>query len=141
MTRSGGTVLGLVLALTFSTGAVADVVPIVSAKSTVAHLSRNAIADLFLGRAVRFPDGTRALPIDQEEGSAARDEFYTTFAGKSPAQLKAHWSKIIFTGRGRPPTAVASGIDARKLVAADPNAIAYIDRSLMDGSVKALKID
>ena len=78
------------------------------------------------------------MPIDQVEGSAARDEFYLTFAGKSPAQLKAHWSKIIFTGRGQPPPEVANGGEVKKRLAENPNAIGYIERNLVDGSVRVV---
>jgi ABC-type phosphate transport system substrate-binding protein len=95
--------------------------------------------DIFLGKTSRFPDGSLALPIDQDEGSAARDEFYATFADKSPAQLKAHWAKIIFTGRGQPPTSVLSSIEVKKRVTATPNSIGYIDRALVDGSVRVLR--
>jgi len=117
----------------------AEVVPVVSAKSPVTMLSQYQVADIFLGKTVRFPDGMQAVPIDQKEGSPARTEFYEVYANKSPAQLKAHWSKIVFTGRGKPPLSVADGIAARKLVAADPRAIAYIDRSEVDGSVRVLR--
>jgi hypothetical protein len=109
-----------------------------SAKSPVGTLSKSQVADLFLGRTLRFPDGTQAVPIDQEEGSPARDEFYATFTGKSPAQLKAHWSKIIFTGRGKPPKAVSNSLEVRKLIAANPRAVSYIERSAVDSSVKVL---
>jgi len=56
----------------------------------------------------------------------------------SAAQLKAFWSKIIFTGRGQPPTAVGTGLDAKKLVVANPNAIGYIDQSLVDSSLRVV---
>jgi ABC-type phosphate transport system substrate-binding protein len=128
------------LALSLSAGvAVADVVAVVSAKNPVtAPLSNNQVVDIFLGKASRFPDGSQAVPVDQAEGSAAREEFYLKFTGKSPAQLKAHWSKIIFTGRGKPPREVANGIEVKKLLAKDPNAIGYIERGLVDSSVKVL---
>ncbi len=89
-------------------------VAVVSAKSPVGTLGKNEIADIFLGKASRFPDGHPAVPVDQAEGSPARDEFYLHFAGKSPAQLKAHWSKIIFTGRGQPPREVGNGVEVKK---------------------------
>jgi len=114
----------------------ADVVAIVSAKSAIANLTQSEVADLFLGRASRLPDGGKALPLDQPEGSAPRDEFYAKFAGKSAAQVKAHWSKIIFTGRGQPPAEVPNSQEARKRVAENPNAIAYIERTLVDDSVR-----
>jgi hypothetical protein len=96
------------------------------------------VADIFLGKTVRFPDGTLAVPIDQAEGSPARDEFYATFTGKSPVQIKSHWTKIIFTGRGQPPKAVANSTEVRQLLAANSQAISYIERSAVDSSVKIL---
>jgi ABC-type phosphate transport system substrate-binding protein len=115
-----------------------DVVAVVSAKSPVTTLNATQVADLFLGKTSRFPDGTQAMPIDQAEDSAARERFYAQFTGKSPAQVKAHWSKIIFTGRGQPPKQVASEAEAKKLIATNPNAIGYIDSALVDGSVRVL---
>ena len=127
------------LALSLSIGAIADdVVAVVSSRSAVTALSANQVADIFLGKANRYPDGGQAVPIDQAEGSAARNEFYAKITGKSAAQMKAHWSKIIFTGRGRPPKEVANSIEAKKLVADDIRAIGYIEQRLVDGSVRVL---
>ncbi|MGZ5038556.1 MAG: phosphate ABC transporter substrate-binding protein [Usitatibacter sp.] len=117
-----------------------DVVAVVSAKSAITSLKASQVADIFLGKTSRFPDGSEAVPIDQVEDSPAREHFYAAFTGKSAAQVKAHWSKIIFTGRGQPPRQVANGAEARKAVAANPNAIAYIDASLVDDSVRVLAL-
>jgi ABC-type phosphate transport system substrate-binding protein len=118
----------------------ADVVAVVSSKSPITTLSKTQVIDIFLGKRTRFPDGSAAVPIDQVEGSAARDEFYTRFAAMSAAQLKAFWSKIIFTGRGQPPMAVATSLEAKKLVIANPGAISYINRDLVDGDVKVVLV-
>jgi ABC-type phosphate transport system substrate-binding protein len=115
-----------------------DVVPVVSARSPITALSANQVADIFLGKTSRFPDGTPAMPIDLVEESPVRDRFYTEYTGKSPAQVKAHWSKIIFTGRGQPPRQAASATEAKKIVAENPNAIGYIDASQVDASVRVL---
>jgi ABC-type phosphate transport system substrate-binding protein len=118
----------------------AEEVAVVSAKSTVTTLSTSQLADIFLGKTTRFPDGSQAVPIDQSEGTQAHDEFYARITGKSAAQLKAYWSKIIFTGRGQPPKAVASSSETKKLVAANPNSIGYIEPSLVDGTVKVVTV-
>ena len=115
-----------------------DVVAVVSARSPVTSLSANQVADIFLGKSSRFPDGTPAVPIDLVEESPMRDRFYAQYTGKSPAQVKAHWSKIIFTGRGQPPRQAASTGEAKKLIAENPNAIGYIDPSQVDGTVRVL---
>lgn len=116
----------------------AEVVMVVSAKNPVAALSKSQAGDIFLGKLNRFPDGSPAVPIDQLEGTAARDEFYLKFTGKSPAQVKAHWSKIIFTGRGQPPAELANGAEVKKRIGENPSAIGYIEQNQVDGSVKVL---
>jgi ABC-type phosphate transport system substrate-binding protein len=116
----------------------ADVVAVVSAKSAVPALTSNQLTDIFLGRVSRFPNGLLAVPIDLRDGSPERDRFYAKITGKTPAQVKAYWSKIIFTGRGQPPKAVASDLDVKKFVAANVGAIGYIDAALLDDSVRAL---
>ena len=127
----------LILGLSIS-AASADVVAVVSSKSPITSLSKSQVIDIFLGKRSRFPDGTSAVPIDQAEGSEARDEFYSRFAAMSAAQLKAFWAKIIFTGRGQPPMAVPTSIEAKKLLLANPNAISYIDQSLVDSSLRVV---
>ena len=116
----------------------AEAVAVVSVKNPVTSLTRDQVADIFLGKSVRFPDGHAAVPIDQVEGSATRDEFYLAFAGKSQAQLNAHWSRIIFTGRGQPPREVANAAEVKRRLASDPSAIGYIEPRLVDGSVKVV---
>ena len=133
--RFGLPVVGLALSLSASM-AVADVVAVVSAKSLVTTLSKAQVVDIFLGKTALLPDGESAVPIDQAEGSTVRDEFYARFAGKSAAQIKAHWSKIIFTGRGQPPKEVLNDSEVKKRVVENPNAIGYIEDSMVDASVK-----
>jgi ABC-type phosphate transport system substrate-binding protein len=134
-------VLGVAFILAVPAAALADVVPVVSAKSSIDHLSRKDLADIFLGRTARSPDGAPVVPVDQDESSPTRDQFYTTFLGKTSAQLRAYWSKIIFTGRGKPPPTVPGGVEARKLLATNPHAIAYMDRTQLDSTVKPVRVD
>jgi ABC-type phosphate transport system substrate-binding protein len=118
--------------------AAADVIAVVSAKSTVGSLTPNQLADIFLGRVSRFPNGLLAVPIDLYDGSPEREQFYAKIAGKTPAQVKAYWSKIIFTGRGQPPKAVPTDLEVKKILAANVAAIGYIDATQLDDSVRAL---
>lgn len=114
----------------------ADIVVVVSPKSEVENLTPAQVADIFLGKISRFPGGRRAVPLDQPEGSPVREEFYRIFAHRSATQIKAHWSRIIFTGRGLPPAVVQDNQALRDRVAQNPGAIAYIDRRLVDERVR-----
>lgn len=115
-----------------------EVVVVVSARSTISELSEGEIADIFLGRLGRLGK-TVVTPLDQAEGSPARDEFYREFTGKSPAQVKALWSKLIFTGRGRPPRALASDREVLQALRDNPGAIGYVRRSSVDSTARILR--
>ncbi|MCS0584662.1 phosphate ABC transporter substrate-binding protein [Massilia pinisoli] len=114
----------------------ADLVVIVSARNPVATLRADQVAAIFLGQAVRFPDGAEAVPYDLRLGASVRDEFYARVTNKTPALVKAHWSKIVFTGRGQPPAELPDSAAVRRKVADDPEAIGYIERSALDPSVR-----
>ncbi|MFW6088419.1 MAG: phosphate ABC transporter substrate-binding protein [Gemmatimonadota bacterium] len=117
------------------------VVVVVSADSEVRAIPRLHLADLYLGRTTRFPNGEPAEPIDQGATSAARADFYQRYLGRSLVEIKAHWSRLIFTGRGRPPMDVPGGEDVRRLVADNPRAIGYVERRLVDRSIRVLRVE
>lgn len=118
--------------------AAGDLVVIVSAKSPVNAMRGNQVASVFLAQMGSFPDGGEAIALDQPIGLAIRDEFYSKVAAKSPALVKAYWTKMIFTGRGQPPRELAGSIAVRKAVAENPAMIGYIDRAMLDDSVKVV---
>ncbi|MBA5690384.1 phosphate ABC transporter substrate-binding protein [Rugamonas apoptosis] len=134
------TVCRLLLAALLLAGATcrAEVVVIVSARNPVKALSGEQAADLFLGKSADFPNGLHAVPIDQSEGSPVRDAFYLKNSGKAPAQMKAHWARMLFTGRGQPPVESGDNAAIKRLVADNPNLVGYIDRSALDPSVRAV---
>lgn len=117
------------------------VVVVVSAENPLTEISRRHLADLYLGRTTRFPNGEAAEPIDQGSASPARAAFYQSYLGRSLAQIKAHWSKIVFTGRGRPPRDVPTCAEVKALVAGNVHAIGYIERRKVDRSVRVLRVE
>lgn len=111
----------------------------VSVKSPIRVLTQAQVADIFLGKLTQLPGGTLpVVPLDQAEGSPVRDEFYLRVTGKSPSQLKAFWSKLIFTGRGRPPKTVTDSTEVLKYLRDNPAVIGYVDRKYADSSVRIL---
>jgi ABC-type phosphate transport system substrate-binding protein len=132
--------LGLILASIMlslnCSAAEADVVAVVSAKNPACMLSRQQVTDLFLGKTARFPGGKIATPIDLPQGSMERREFYSRFADRSEAQIRAYWASMIFTGRGRPPQEVSDDAEMKDLLANDPHAIGYIERDMVDDRVR-----
>lgn len=138
--RLAAIVAGLVLSLAV-TAAPAEIVVVVSSESPVERLTRAQLADIYLGNLSRFPSGEPAIPIDQAERAPAHDAFYREYLDRTPAQIKAHWSKRIFTGRGQPPRAVPDGNAVADIVADDPRAIGYVDSELVDDRLQVVTIE
>jgi hypothetical protein len=90
------------------------------------------VCQAFLGK-IKSP-----TPINLTEKNPLRDEFFAKACKKDPVQVQAMWGKLIFTGTGTPPAEVDSGAAMRKAVAADPNAVGYIDRKDVDATVKVI---
>lgn len=135
----GLSLLGILLAVGNGFAA-AEVVTVVSPQNPLAALTRSEISNLFLGKTSRFPGGAAAVSIDQPEGSAPRVEFYQNVSNKRPAEIKAHWSKMIFTGRGQPPRVVDGDEQMKQVLAGQPNGIGYINSAAVDDSVKVLAV-
>ncbi len=137
MMISAAKLLGIALLVSASTFAQAgDLVVIVSARSSIEALRPDQVAAIFLGQSARFPDGALATALDQPIGTQERNQFYLRVTGKTPALLKAHWSKLVFTGRGQPPRELQDSAAVRRAVADDTGLIGYIDRQALDPSVR-----
>ena len=93
-------------------------------------LTQEQVADVFLGRA------PRSTPIDLPSDSPVRAEFYSRATGRDMAQVKAVWSRVIFTGKGLAPKEYADAAAVKRAVAANPRAVGYIEKSAVDSSVK-----
>jgi ABC-type phosphate transport system substrate-binding protein len=119
---------------------VTDYVLVVSPKNPLMSLQQEQVAAIFLGQVARFPDGADAQTLDLPLGSPLRDAFYHKVAGKSPAMMKAHWTRMLFTGHGQPPRELAGSVAVRRMVADNPSMIGYIDRHALDASVKAVEV-
>ncbi len=130
----------LTLALAPVAATASELVVIVSVRSPVSALRADQVADIFLGQIGRFPGGSEAIALDQRIGSHERDEFYSKVASKSAPLLKAHWSKMIFTGRGQPPREASDNASVKRMVADNPSLIGYIDKSALDASVRAVLV-
>lgn len=103
--------------------------------SNVNALNKKSIKKVFLGKSKKFPDGSQVIPVDLTKGEA-RTQFLSSVIGKSESQLKAYWSKLIFTGKGQAPKTVDTEAEVIKLVSQNPNLIGYISDSAVDDSVK-----
>lgn len=117
--------------LALSLPATAQIVVVMNPHAPETALSKDQISQFFLGKS------NAMTPVDQME-SRIRNEFYKKVTDKDIAQVKSLWSKLVFTGRATMPREAADGAAVKKMVANDPSVIGYIDRSMVDSSVKVV---
>lgn len=118
--------------------ALADVVVVVSPKSPITQLQAQEVADVFLGRTTTLLSGVEVVPLDLQTGTPVREDFYRRVIGWTPSLLKAHWSKIIFTGSGQPPREISNPQALKKLINANDRYISYMNSADVDRSVKVV---
>jgi ABC-type phosphate transport system substrate-binding protein len=125
-TTVAATALGLALP------AMADVVVVVNTRAAESSMTKDQVAQFFLGKS------SAMSPVDQPESAPVRAEFYKKVTDKDASQVKALWSKLVFTGKATMPKEAADSAAVKKMVASDPKAIGYIEKSAVDASVKVI---
>ncbi|REL34188.1 substrate-binding domain-containing protein [Thalassotalea euphylliae] len=130
--------LTLAVALATSMLASAEVAVIVN-PANANSISDNDISRAFLGKLKTFADGQSIKAVNSKANSAARVEFEKLVLKKSAAQVKAYWSKRLFTGKGKPLQELGTDADVLSFVASTPNAIGYVDAASVNDTVKVVK--
>lgn len=105
--------------------------------NNASSVDADTIKKIYLGKSKSFSNGEKVNPVNQDNTTVA-DEFNDKVVGKSSSQLNAYWSKLIFTGKGTPPEKLASDQAVIDFVAANNDAIGYIDSSKVSDKVKVI---
>lgn len=121
--------------LAFSAVTLANVAVIVH-PSNGAALSQDDLNKIYMGRSKSFADGQAAEAVNLADSVATRGDFDQKALGRSSSQMKAYWSKLVFTGKGTPPKELASEQEVIDAVAKNPAAIGYVSAGAVNGSVK-----
>ena len=114
---------------------------VVSTEAPVTRLTLSDLRDVYLGRLTLIVNGVEIVPLDLTEGTAERREFYMRYTGQTPAQIKAHWARQIFTGRGQPPQALTNSRAVVERLVNDAKTLGYIDSSFLDERLRAVIIE
>src|SRR5690349_12044963 len=67
----------------------AEIAVIVNPKNPATRMFSEQAAQFFIGKSSLF------TPVEHNDGSAIRNEFYTKVLGKDSAQVKTIWSKLV----------------------------------------------
>jgi ABC-type phosphate transport system substrate-binding protein len=120
----------LALPLMLVSVAQADVVVIGNVSAP--NMSKDEVTQFFLGKSQAMK------PVDRSSSDPIKAQFYQKLSGQDLSQVKATWSRLVFTGKATAPKELPDAAAVKKAVAADPKAIGYIDKSEVDATVKVL---
>jgi ABC-type phosphate transport system substrate-binding protein len=109
-----------------------EIAVIVNPKNPATRMLGEQAGQFFLGKS------TMLGSIEHADGSSIRNEFNQKVLGKDTSQVKAIWTKLVFTGKGAEPKEYATSAEVKKAVAAAVSAIGCIEKSAADDSVKVI---
>ncbi|MED5238678.1 MAG: hypothetical protein VX379_03790 [Pseudomonadota bacterium] len=115
----------------------AEVVVVVGKDSPISSLSESQLRQLYLEGSGRI-NGTSVKALDLPEDNRARKEFYQEAVGKTPAQMKSYWARMIFTGRGAPPRMVSGNRAMQVMLESNPELIGYLPGDQVSSGLKVL---
>ncbi len=134
----------VVLTTAFARGVSAEGAPpfvvVVHPQNPYLNLDRGFVADAFLKKATRWPNGDVIKPVDLPSSSAPRAPFSQSVLKRSVASVKSYWQQMIFSGRDVPPPELANDDLVLKYVSTHVDAIGYVsgDAKLGDARVVTL---
>lgn len=102
--------------------------------------SRGFLADAFLKRTTRWPDGSPVTPVDLRFDSAARKAFSERVLQRSVAAVRSYWQQRIFSGRGVPPPELDSDEAVLRYVSSRPGAVGYVSGGAKLGNARVLRV-
>ncbi|WP_404343529.1 phosphate ABC transporter substrate-binding protein [Pseudoalteromonas mariniglutinosa] len=106
--------------------------------SNDSNFDESVINRIYTGKEKSFSNGNKVIPLSQEANSAVTEEFNSKVLSKTSSQLKAYWSKLIFTGKGTPPKELESDAEVIKMVAANPDTIGFVSAAAVSDNVKVV---
>jgi len=115
----------------------ADIALVTGRQSNIQDLSREEAAQLYLGHRATLANGQAAVLIDLPPGPV-RDAFYLSLTGKNPAQIRAYWSRQVFTGRALPPRQASGMEEILRWLAEGRASLAYLPMEALDPRVRVL---
>lgn len=103
-------------------------------------LSKVKLAQIYLGKLKSYSNGQSIKMVDLPKGSSSRKKFYSKVIKKSNSEMSRYWSKLKYTGKGKPPKKLDSAREVIQWVANNEGAIGYVDGKYLNKSVKVVLI-
>ncbi|KXJ53668.1 MAG: phosphate ABC transporter substrate-binding protein [Colwellia sp. Phe_37] len=123
--------------LVMSFTSLAEVSVIVNTANTDTF-DEKTIKRIYLGKIKALANGEKVSVLTLADDAPETEQFRESALNKSNSQFKSYWSKIAFTGKGTPPTEVASNAEMINAIKSDPSSIGFINSNAVTGDVKVV---
>jgi hypothetical protein len=123
--------------LLFAWPALASPVLIANARNADA-VDRELARKLLLGETLFWPSGAAVEVFEVKADEPAVEAGYLQLTHKTVAQVHAAWNRLVFAGKADPPIRVATSVEAKQAVSRRADAIAVVDASAVDATVRVL---
>ncbi|MDN4502593.1 hypothetical protein QX776_09270 [Alteromonadaceae bacterium BrNp21-10] len=104
----------------------AGLVVVVGKQNPIDTLSKKQVIDIFMGRFTSFPNGEPVYPVDYSSEAGIKAEFYLKLVNQSERKINAYWSRLLFSGRAKPPLQAESETVLLQQFADNANTIGYL---------------
>lgn len=121
-------------------GPSAGFVVIVHPNNSTLEVTRDFLAQAFLKRLTRWPDGETIRPTDLYVEARARTQFSGLVLKRSVAAVRSYWQQRIFSGRELPPPEFDSEEAVVRYVLSSPGAIGYVSPTANIQNAKVLRV-
>ena len=139
MKRLLALLVSLPLALITQSALAERIAIIAGEQAPVSNLTLTEAQQLFSGQ-LRSVDGHAVEALDMPGNDNLRNAFYQQLLGRNADQMRAHWARLIFTGKAKPPREVAHTDEMRALVTRSNNMIGYLPADKVPANAKVLLI-
>ena len=139
MSRYVATILAVACLTIAVPPALAQTAVIVHRSSVVSDVKLDDLRRFFLGQGALAANSQHVMLV---ELSPIRTRFYKRLLGLSPDEVRRRWIGVVFRGDALTlPFELADPAAVKKFVAEHPGAVAFVEVSDIDDTVKALRVD
>jgi ABC-type phosphate transport system substrate-binding protein len=113
---------------------------IVHLRNARSVLPRSFVAEAFLKKTTRWPQGEVIRPVDLTMDAASRRKFTEEVLGRSLSAVRSYWQQLIFSGRDVPPPELDSDAAVIAYVQRNPGGIGYVSGAANLAGVKPVEL-
>lgn len=115
----------ILLTFIYSASANADYAVIVNIEAGLTEITTTELRKIYLKKIPVLPNGKSAVIVGLASGDA-REQFNKEILRKSESSLNSYWSRLMFSGRAKPPQLFQSDNDVLEFIRRNPNSIGFI---------------